>query len=292
MEGSALDINDYVFGGGVISPEQQKALADNLRSRDNMGAIMALTGDRAAAPVGQQFMQSAGVQRQQGVNHNYYQGMLRQSAADLEERKRANNLNYQANMARTAAASARQGGEKRMDNNTREMLKEALELYSGFQDVKARFDPKFLSNVPLVGGLRRTMARKMPGLTAAVDPSALEFQAWMSDLDRIVESPLRHQLFGSALTAPELKKWKELTVDPDASPQQVLAWFERNMPRAEKALQGYLDIAAYNYPEQTMLMQRALSNPDPGQGGNPTQVQVPGAPQPVQDDDPLYEIIQ
>lgn len=185
-----MDINDYVFSSGAVTPEQQRAIANSLRSRDNMGAIMALTGDPAAAPVGQQYMESAGKQLQQGLSHNYYQGMLKQSAENQRESSRHNRalegLASQGNMLRMAVAQLGAGvkTDKYVDKLVQGYGKDAgelIELRTASEQLKEVLAPYAgKGNIPGLGGVMNTSM--LGGALATMDPAARTIRAAVNNL--------------------------------------------------------------------------------------------------------------
>jgi len=216
-----MDMNDYVLGNGVVTPEQQRAIAGSLRNRDNMGAIMALSGDRAVAPVGQEYMKSAGQQQNRGLMHNYYQGNLRQSAADLAERKRANDMVNKLGQQRNgilAQASAKQRSYRMIPKNVQDELVGGQALLAGLDQLKGTFTKDMQSTFPGSGSLRETMGRMAPMLSSK---GVLEYQGWQRNLEDWYSSARRHKLFGSALTTTEAQRWVKQAINPDATKEQV-----------------------------------------------------------------------
>lgn len=277
-----MDINDYVFGDGVVTPEQQKMLAASLRHRDNMGAIMAASGDRAIAPVGNKYMDTANKGIQQGIQHNYYQGMLRETAKDRDARLKMAADSNRLGMAkigaleRTAALRG-QTSEKPMRQDIFKKLTDTKEAAFNLERLETKFNPKWTSPIPGMGPLKRAIAQYAPVL-ATQDME--DFNDWFGDLDRTVEAGVRSNLFGAAFTATEAEIWKKLTVNPNGNQRQIVKWFERNKDFMKRRLQDTAAMASYNYPTQTA---RIL-----GMDEGPAQ-----SSRPAPEEDALsYEIVQ
>jgi hypothetical protein len=276
-----MDINDYVLGNGVVTPEQQRAIAGQLRGRDNMGAIMALTGDRAVAPVGQQFMQSANKGVQQGLTHNYYQGMLRGNEADRKARLDVARMNDATNRARIGAlertAAARQNF-KSMPVAMFTTLNEGTSLLKGLEELKKGFSSDMQSSFPGSGALRMTLGSKAP-MFAGKD--IRQYREWRANLEGWFEAARRHQLFGSALTSTEAQRWKIQALDPDATKDQI----DSAIANIEKLL----------VPEHMRLAQAAAMQYDPNQVaallGYGEEEETDAPPPSPEEDELAYEIL-
>lgn len=258
----------------AIPPELQAQLAAQLRSQSGTGQIMALTGDRAVAPVGQEIMKSTDADKQRLINHRYYQGMLEQNKAEMESRERIARGNQ-------AVMASRGQTEKPMRKDIKEGVQESLGYAQTLEELAGTYNPEWASKIPGWSNLRLTGARLAPDIFGK---EAQEFKNWIDTLDRFVETPYRHGFFGSALTPTEFERWKRITLDPNANAAQVDAWVKRNLNKMQIALKQNVAVAAYNYPKQTELL---LGGMDPG------VVMGQGQPEEVGEGDPLaYEVVK
>ena len=264
-----MDMNDFIFRGtketNVISPEQQTALAASLRNRDNMGAIMALSGDRVVAPVGQQFQKDVSTQRQQGITNRYYQGMLEGNTEDRASRERIAAMNNRTRMAQIGSNERVRGNlnEKPWSPKQQDQMRYSLGILDSLNELKGSYKKEWESSIPGMGVFKKYAARVAPNATKALmGQGAIDFKAWFDDLDRSVEVIIKNKLFGSALTAAEIKTWKTLTIDPAANMQQIEAWYNRVIPKIEADLARQVRSTSVLYPRQVGAL---LGNPDPGQ---------------------------
>lgn len=223
-----MDVNDYAFGNGVVDPNQQKMMAEALRQRDAQGAIMALTGDRTAAPVGEQFMKSATTQRQQVVNHNYYQGMLRQQEAALKQRAHEADLNHKAQMARTNTMAAKGPTYRPIPAGIQDKLLNGQSTLTDLARLAETRDPKWDSKYPGSNALRTAVGQYAP-MFATEEQNKL--RQWQADFEGWYTANARHDLYGGALTSTEVKNWVKQALAPDASAEQVRGYIGNIMSR-------------------------------------------------------------
>ena len=248
-----MPINQYLTGptpeANAIPPELQQQIAASLRRRDGMGTIMALTGDRAAAPVGQQMMKDTGAEKQRLINQRYYQGLLENQQKALEERARATDLAYRGNMARTRAMLAKSKPMRPVPKTIQEELVNGRGILKGIDELARTFDPSMQSSFPGSGALRKTLGQSAPMLASA---DMKKYAEWRGNFERWYAAVKRHDLFGSALTATEAKNWVQQAVDPDASDEQVQRALHNIKRILEPAHEAYMRANARMYDPEVI----------------------------------------
>jgi hypothetical protein len=278
-----MPFNQYLTGAtpaaNAIPPELQEQIANSLRTRDGMGAIMALTGDRAAGPVGQQLMKDTNAQRQQLINQRYYQGLLEQGTAGLAERRRATDLQHQANMARTAAIAGKQKSSRPMPRNLAADLSAGGSLLRSTAKLQEGFNPDWHSSIPGVNALRNTVARMAPDISTEAMQDA---QMWRQQFVAELEAVQRHKLYGAALTATEVQYWKEQALNPGANMRQLHKFFNTMRDKLTSDLEAKAAGASYDYPMEQIEAYIGGRGPAP---------EVEEALPPDANDDLAYEVI-
>lgn len=277
-----MDINDYVFGNGVVTPEQQRAIAGSLRNRDNMGAIMALSGDRAVAPVGQEYMKTANKGIQQGLTHNYYQGMLRSSEADRQLRKtladQATKLGY-ARLGTMRDIADKKTNLKPVPRGIADQIIGGASSLKTLQELSAEWKDDWHSGIPGMNTFMNFAAREAPGLASK---NALEFQDWRRKFVGQLEAIERNKLYGAALTLHEIKYWKDQALRPGANPKQVQGYFQDAQEKIGRELEARANGAAVSYnPYEVQQYLQILQGPAGPAGAAPS----------AQQEEPLYEIL-
>ena len=252
------DSNDFLLGStpaaNAIPPELQQAIANSLRNRDSMGAIMALSGNRAVAPVGEQFMQSAQVQRQQLLNHRYYQGMLEQQKAAMAERAREANQAFGLGMAKVGATdratAARVAKSKPVPSKLVEPLIVAGASLRSMDELNKGWKDEWHSSIPGMNVLKSTIARVAPDFASQ---SSKDYYAWRQQFIAQLESMQRHQLYGGALTYQEINYWKKQMLDEAASPEQVHNFFNKAQKYLNDTTQARIAGGSHSYNPQELM---------------------------------------
>lgn len=86
--------------------------------------------------------------------------------------------------------------------------------------VFGQYKPEYSSSskMPFVGSVENALARNLPNLSS---DEMVDQQRWWRDYNKEYKNIARHKLFGSALTAAEIKAWEQANVDADSSPEQT-----------------------------------------------------------------------
>lgn len=239
-----MDFNDAIFSGIPTDPKLQASIAASLRNRDQMGTIMAMTGDKALAPVGQQFIQQGGADRQRATLQKYYADQAAQSKANLEEEKRQHDMMFQLGQERNQAmrdvAGIRSSAKAtKVPVGWANKVQEEVTAYRNLGELKGSYDPKWTSSFTGSGALRQTMGRYLP-MVASEETKA--FQEWRREFESWYVLAKRHKLFGGALTKPEIQAWEATTLGKDATPEQVMNFFNATMKEIEPQVQGSVNI--------------------------------------------------
>ena len=76
--------------------------------------------------------------------------------------------------------------------------------------------------VPGGGGVMGAVARNFPGITEALEGDDLiTKKKWFDDYNLLFTMPKRHELFGGALTAPEIKSWNDSAISKNSTDIQI-----------------------------------------------------------------------
>lgn len=204
----------------------------NFEQQQALGQLLTMSGDRVLAPAGQQMGQLANAGQQRQMLNDYYQGMLRQQAANADETKRWHDMQMQlgreGNENRLAMAELRGmlagagNNWKPVPTGDREKLVRQKAVFELSKTLEETFNPEWTSKFPGSGVLRETV-----GKTAFAPGEWQDYAKWRGDLEGWVEALRRHDLFGSAFTSSEGKFWLKQAVSPDASPEQVVTAMQR-----------------------------------------------------------------
>lgn len=192
-----VDFNSLVFGSA--SPQQQAQIANNLRNRELLGSLMAMTGAKELAPAGEMLVQGANSQRGQAINRQYYMDQMKNAQSRLAEQSR-HNREMEGISRLVAQTKPLTDGAKMSEKALEEYGKKMQELnafgeaLSHVNDVVARYKGR---NIPGLGGLSNT--EMLGDITTALSPEAKENRAAFSRLF----GQIAFMQGGKALTATE-----------------------------------------------------------------------------------------
>ncbi len=140
------------------------------------------------------------------------------------------------------------------------------------------FEPRFAGATPGLGEVKNWVGRTMPeGMTS---PDAREGAAWWQAYDKY-KNTVRHDLFGSALTATEQAQWDRADIKNTMQPEQIVKnlqvqhdIIQKGMTRKASALvQAGHDPrtigAAYGVPLESLGVPTKKNTPAPISAKNP-----------------------
>lgn len=284
-----MDLYEYLISG---TPEQAQipALVEQLRKRQQFGALGQLTGDKVLAPFGQglsrqtdQYAQQLQDTRQRDADNaqtkRYQDAQISHQEAVLRatlDRDRNNAENQrrraEADMLRAQAALARANTTKPNTkpltiqgindlNDTRQQSNKITSLKDSFKTDYARM------SLPGQRVLSNTLARIGIG-----GPEAKEAFEWWRQFQMDFNILARNQMFGATLSANEKASWDKAVAGEEMDANQIRTvletmdrWYKKNLVDKAQLYSG-----SYN-PEQ-VAKGAGLSLEDLGVGyGEPTQ---------------------
>ena len=125
-----------------------------------------------------------------------------------------------ANIAKNNRSGSRDSFNRPSAKQTDE-FEEASRTAADVRDVISKFTPEYANpagGAPLAGSASNFIAREAP-LFASED--AEKRQGWWSKYKKAYELPVRHKMFGSALTATEMEQWRQASINPNMTDSQI-----------------------------------------------------------------------
>jgi hypothetical protein len=115
------------------------------------------------------------------------------------------------------------GNYKKMTSRGVEKLIEAGEQSATVNTMINRFKPEIYGSDwgMGVGTAQNALAHYAPQVSNKLSDHAVEKNAWWEDWNKHHEMIVRHGLFGAALTAPEIKMWRENSISPNLPGDQI-----------------------------------------------------------------------
>lgn len=296
------DLYSYLLGAAPSTPEQQAAVARQLRRRRSFGELGALTGDRVLQPFGQglsrqadQYAEQMQDTRQRDTDNAqtkaYQEGQLGHMKNVLAETRRGNTLDhvYQMLMAQAAMEKADKTGSPKISKlrqgdikDLQDMAQEVGEFQEleGFIKGGGGFGAHEVAGMPIPGSraLTNTMARF--GFGSEENKSAF---AAKQKFDRLYTLGARNRLFGATLTPNEMQAWNDANPQTRQTDEQIV----KALPILRKVFSNRLQnkvagltrenydagaIAEYADLQNLGLENRAIA--DPGQAAVETTPKV------------------
>jgi len=167
------DFNDTIFSSRALSPEMSARIAASLRDRDQMGLILAMSGDKALSPAGTQMVNNTSAQRQQAINQEYYRAQAaeasRRTTEDIRHNKASEGLQFENIQATNALKLSMLGTktDKYMDSRVEKFAKRLDE--TGISKLGSSFDNVINEILPYIKGGKADI----PGLGGASNTNYL-----------------------------------------------------------------------------------------------------------------------
>lgn len=213
--------------GQTPTPQQQAAMAQALRGQAALGGRLAAS---SIAPVSAQ-----GVQMQQQADEtargiglaSYRNKMLEQQQQAMEARVLQSAIAAQSKAAKGGEASQ---FSKISGGRADKLYSETEKAGTVLSLARAMPAAANSAGVPLLGSAKNFLATNAPILASdRMEKDADMWRQWNMEYNNI----LRHDLFGSALTATEASAWRAASVNPNMTPEQI----ERNMSVISRIIQ-------------------------------------------------------
>lgn len=230
------------------TPDFVKEQVNQLRGENTLGTLLAMSGDRALAPVGQEMMRSADPRKfmQEAANREQTR-QYQQWQADYTGRRDPDARLGRLTKALGALPDADAGlsgygdGKKRQSMHAKvaQELPVRAELLDNVRSLRATWRPEYqqlmsdnqglfaainsgdFNKIVARNGLEDLFADSLakPGVTPEL---VREAARWFSRFERLHNMPIRHENFGSALTATESPRWDAaIGINENTSAEQV-----------------------------------------------------------------------
>ena len=238
-----MDPYEAMLGMDEQDPEALRAVARALRGQAGAGGRLSTSSIPQVADQGM-LMQKLAQAGGEGV------GLQQYRARSDATRRRGDDLSADAANSRTRTMRDIDEGERgiaKISNDYLKGLEEEAKQFSTTQSIIRGFKPEYASKMGfrMAGKLGREVGQNWPILAEGMDMlanatgnglegSRLKDAAdWHGNFEKYYSNPVRHELFGSALTEPERKLWEAsnihegMTVDQLKSRLQMMSLIDQ-----------------------------------------------------------------
>ncbi len=149
------------------------------------------------------------------------------------------------------------GGGKPLSSSGDKQLSSMGDQMNRFLSLSETFDPSFAGQ-PMTGDFNNLRGRLGKFAGFDIGSQYADQAQWWQDMQDM-EGMVRHDRFGSALTATEAKDWLKITVTPDMAPEQIKANLARRQAIVDGAISRRVNAykaAGYNQDQIEALVAR------------------------------------
>ena len=264
---------------GEVPEEELRALAAALRGQSSTGGRLAASSLKNLQDQGQTMQKAAMLGAENTGLQEYRKKQVEQSNLDRQQRELESRRRAASDAATSKAIEGR--GMAKMSGSYMEKIRDEGEQFSKNKDIFERYRPEYSSKAGIapLGEVGRFIASDYPTLgkvgekLGIVPEGEVDRQQqsanWFADLDFYRNNPVRHALFGSALTEPERKLWRASTINENMD-EETMNYRLSMMRLLDKKAQAYkiMQLRAEQVPEEMLrtnygmdFSEEEMSNP-------------------------------
>jgi len=201
--------------GQLPDEQEQIMMAQMLRGQAAAGGQLSTS---SIAPVAKQggLMQQQAAGQAEGVGlARYREKMLEEQAANREAANMRAVMQAQSRLA-AAASKAKEKDYFKLSDSAAGKFQDKLEDNSAVKGLTARFQDDFAGSIPVFAEFENALSNR------GIGTEGMRKQAqWWGDWKKYYENPVRHRLFGSALTTGEQQQWYASNINPNMKPDEI-----------------------------------------------------------------------
>lgn len=279
------DIYQALLGGPdpAQDPQRLQLLAAQLRRREGMGNVLAMSGDAALSPVGKSLAERANSQAEQiGREHfqavddaqtkayqdaqiKYWNDQLQQRNSEFERQQQLAREQMRNALEIAGIRASKPTAYRNLTDKSKSTLDDMNTANMILDDMTSYLDSghSLGSSNPLQY-LVRTGARIAGnvGLGEYLPADLEQANLMWQNYDKLYTLIQRHNLFGSALTGQEGQKWKEANPSMGQSDARIRAGMEIIKKYARGSIRNRIlaEIANGANPDAVMALTPSLTN--------------------------------
>lgn len=200
------ELYEQMLFGGDPAPDERRMMADQIRTRMSHGGQLSTSGIPEVAKQGA-LMQKTAQQQTEEVGLQRYRKQKLASDAASEVYK--------------------------VSPRERETWTGEITTHENIGQLVAGFDDSFVSWIPATGNPENWLSAN---LEEFMPESSKAQQQWWATYRQFYENIVIHDLYGSAFTDPERKRWEANAINPNMSADQIKRRFAIQMNVSQQAM--------------------------------------------------------